>query len=61
MRVFPELHAEAMEIRIIYADRRHLSRRARLFIDFVADRFRRVPWDTPAGGIGSATGRDGAA
>jgi DNA-binding transcriptional LysR family regulator len=55
---FPELHAEAMEIRMIYADRRHLSRRARLFIDFVADRFRRVPWDTPSGSAGRTTGRD---
>lgn len=44
VEVLPALRAEAMDVRIVYADRRHLARRARLFIDFVVDGFRRTPW-----------------
>ena len=44
VEVLPTLRAEAMDVRIIYADRHHLARRSRLFIDFVVEACRRVPW-----------------
>lgn len=44
VEVLPALRAEPMDVRIVYAHRRHLARRARLFIDFVVDRFRDIPW-----------------
>ena len=44
VEVLPTLRADAMDVRIIYAHRRHLARRARLFIDFLVESFHRVPW-----------------
>lgn len=44
VEVLPTLRADAMDVRIVYAHRRHLARRARLFIDFVVESFNRVPW-----------------
>ncbi|MBS7546194.1 LysR family transcriptional regulator [Ancylobacter oerskovii] len=45
--LLPAYRNEAMDIRIVYAGRRHLARPVRLFIDFVAESFRRPPWDAP--------------
>ena len=47
VQCLPAFHSEAMDIRIVYVGRRHLARPARLFIDFVVERFRRVPWESP--------------
>lgn len=44
VEVLPELRAEPMDLRMVYAHRQHLARRARLFIDFIAEGFRRPPW-----------------
>lgn len=38
---------QAMDIRVVYVGHRHLPRSARLFIDFLSERFRRPPWRQP--------------
>ncbi|GAB4065141.1 LysR family transcriptional regulator [Ancylobacter sonchi] len=45
VQCLPTCRSEAMDIRIVYAGRRHLARPARLFIDFIVERFRRPPWE----------------